>query len=264
MINISLYEEQLQKSVLNDNKTILTTVTNYGYILYTLNMLKSLKRFDRLDKKVLIVCMDNKSDSILKNLGYNTYLIDLQLPKFISYNKEGYDLICYYKLLFIYKVIELGYNIFYFDGDVVFRNNPLNNIIYWNNSNKDIWIQNDTMKNNDYGNMCMGVIFVKSTYKSIKEFNCDTSDAYNYYKTICAFDNNDQTYFNNRIKSNLNIGLMSLELYPNGKYFYNNPQLKETCILVHFNWIEGHKKLIKIKEYNMWLLTEDEEDGLSI
>lgn len=264
MININLNKEQIHNSVLSDNNTILTTVTNYGYILYTLNMLKSLKKFDELDKKVLIVCMDSKSDLILKRLGYITYLIDLQLPNFISYNKKGYDLICYYKILFIYKVIEIGYNIFYFDGDVVFRNNPLDNLIIWINSDKDMWIQNDTTNDYDYRNMCMGVIFVKSTNNSLKYFKCDTDDAYNYYKNICAFDNNDQTYFNNRIKGNLDIGLMPLELYPNGQYFYRNPQLKETCILVHFNWIEGHKKLVKIKEYNMWLLTDDEEETLSI
>ncbi len=264
MVDINITLEQLQSSLLNDNKTILTTVTNYGYILYTLNMLKSLKRFDDLDKKVLIVCIDSKSDTILKKQGYNTFLINLDLNKFISYNKKGYDIICYYKLLFIYKVIEAGYNIFYFDGDVVFKNNPNDNLISWLKSDKDIWIQNDTMNNNDYGNMCMGVIFVKSTQNSLIYFKCDTEEAYNYYKLVCAFDNNDQTYFNNKIKRYLDIGLMSLELYSNGQYFYNNPQLKETCILVHFNWIEGHKKLLKIKEHNMWLLTENEEERLFI
>lgn len=260
-INIINHKDAINNCLLDDNKSFMTTITNYGYILYTLNMLKSLKQFD-LDKKVLIVCMDKKSYNIFKKLGYNVLLIDLEMSKFISYNKKGYDVICYYKLLFIYKAIEAGYNVFYFDGDVVFTNNPLNNIDDWNKSDKDVWIQNDTMNNYNYGNMCMGVIFVKSTDNSLKYFKCDTEENYNYYNNVCAFDNNDQTYFNNLIKPYLYIGLMPLELYPNGQYFYNNPHLKETCILVHFNWVQGHEKLIKIKNYKMWLLTEKEEENL--
>jgi len=247
----------------SNNKTVITTITNNGYILYTLNMLKSLKRFG-LDKKVFIVCMDSKSYNTFKKLGYNSYLIDLKINNFVGYNKKGYDIICYYKMLYIYKLTTLNVNVFYIDGDVVFMNNPLENLSNWIKSDKDTWIQNDTMNNYDYRNMCMGVIFVKSTEQSLKHFKCDTEDSYNYYKNICSFNNNDQTYFNNRIKGYVNIGLMPLELYPNGQYFYKYPHLKETCILVHFNWIQGNHKLVKMKEYNMWLLTEDEEELLSI
>ena len=262
-INIDISYNNINECILEDGKSIITTITNYGYILYTFNMLKSLKVFN-LHEKVFIVCMDSKSYNIFKKLGYNTYLIDLQINKFVGYNKNGYDIICYYKMLYIYKLITIGINVFYIDGDVVFMNNPLNDFISWIKSDKDVWIQNDTMNDNDNRNMCMGVIFVKSTDKSLKYFQCDTQDAYNYYKNICAFDNNDQTYFNNRIKPYLQIGLMPLELYPNGQYFYKNSSLKETSILVHFNWIQGHQKLLKIKEYNMWLLSEDEEEKLYI
>jgi len=60
------------------------------------------------------------------------------------------------------------------------------------------------------------------------------------------------------------MNALPLNNYPNGKYFYDNPQIKETCILVHFNWVQGHQKLLKIKEHNMWLLTENEEESLII
>ena len=39
--------------ILKNENTIITTLTNYGYLLYTLNMLKSLKQFN-IDKKVFI------------------------------------------------------------------------------------------------------------------------------------------------------------------------------------------------------------------
>jgi hypothetical protein len=46
--------EDLAACLLEDTKTVITTLTNYGYLLYTLNMLKSLKPFG-LYKKVFIV-----------------------------------------------------------------------------------------------------------------------------------------------------------------------------------------------------------------
>jgi hypothetical protein len=56
------------------------------------------------------------------------------------------------------------------------------------------------------------------------------------------------------------MNALPLELYPNGKMFYENHIiLKDTAVLVHFNWIKGHLKMAKMKEHKMWLLTEDEE-----
>ena len=39
--------------------------------------------------------------------------------------------------------------------------------------------------------------------------------------------------------------------------FYENPTLDP--VLVHFNWVVGHVKMAKMKEHNMWLLTDEEE-----
>lgn len=264
MINISINDKQLEKSVIN-NKTILTTITNYGYILYTLNMLKSLKRFNGLDKKVLIVCMDNKSDSILKKLGYNTLCINNNtLQHFTPWNTKGYDEICYIKLVTIYKLLELEYNVLLIDGDIVFLRNPLDDIHSWSNDKSgDVWVQNDSQVNSNTLNMCTGYIYIKASTTTKMLYDCISSQGILKYKQ-CALDNNDQSYFNKFIRPYCIMNPLELEKYPNGKYFYNNPHLKETCILVHFNWVHGHQKLLKIKEHKMWLLTEDEEETLNI
>ena len=113
-INIDLHN--LNKCLLEDNKTIITTVTNYGYLLYTLNMLKSLKPFG-LDSKILVVCIDKKSTKIIESLGYNTHCIDLEedktLGKFCPWNTKGYDKICYLKLELIYRILSLNKNCLY-------------------------------------------------------------------------------------------------------------------------------------------------------
>ena len=68
-LNITL--DDIRPCLLNDNN-VMITLTNYGYISYTRNMLKSLKPFD-LDKKIFIICMDDKSAQALLSDGYYVY-----------------------------------------------------------------------------------------------------------------------------------------------------------------------------------------------
>jgi hypothetical protein len=56
---------------------------------------------------------------------------------------------------------------------------------------------------------------------------------------------------------------LPLEKYPNGKMFYDNTDtITNTCTLVHFNWVQGHLKMAKMKEHKMWLLTAEEEEQI--
>ena len=260
-MSINITDANLEVNLLHQNKTIITTVTNYGYILYTLNMLKSLKPFE-LDKKVLVVCIDKKSDSILKRLGYKTYCIDdNELGKFCPWNSKGYDKICYLKLELIYKLLSLNKNVLLIDGDILFKKNPIDDIEKWNNDKiYDVWIQNDAQKNNNTINMCTGYMYIKSSDRLIELYDCVSEKGQQKYLT-CAFDNNDQSYFNKFVKPYCMFCALPLELYPNGKMFYENTEkIKDTAILIHFNWVQGHIKMAKMKEYKMWLLTPEEEE----
>lgn len=263
-INIEL--ESLNNCLLEDGKTIITTITNYGYLLYTLNMLKSLKPFS-LDKKILVVCIDKKGADILKSLGYNVYCIDLakqkDLGKFCPWNTKGYDKICYLKLELIYRILSLNKNVLLVDGDLVFRKDLMNDMReWWNDTIYDVWIQNDSQENRNTKNMCTGYMFIKTSDRLIELYDCVSEKGQQKYMT-CAFDNNDQTYFNNFVKPGCMFNALPLEKYPNGKMYYDNTQkLKDSAILVHFNWVQGHLKMAKMKEHKMWLLTPDEEEQI--
>ena len=74
-MSITLTLECLEQCLIDDGKTVITTLTNSGYLLYTLNMLKSLKPYN-LDKKILIVCIDINGTNILRNLGYTVICVD--------------------------------------------------------------------------------------------------------------------------------------------------------------------------------------------
>ena len=256
-MSISITLDDIKTCLLYNDTFLITTVTNYGYILYTLNMLKSLRQF-HLDKYVFIVAMDEKSATILKKLGYNVYCVNEgSLGKFCPWNTKGYDRICYYKLELLYRILSLQKNVILVDGDIVFLKNPLDDIIEWSNKPEEIWIQNDTQSENDKSNACTGYIFIKTSKKICELYDCVSENGKHKYLQ-CAFDNNDQTYFNKFIKPECDVVLLSLEKYPNGKVFYNKPDAKN-MIMVHFNWVIGHLKMAKMKEHKMWLLMEEEE-----
>jgi hypothetical protein len=263
-MSIKLTLDHLKSCLLDDNKTVITTVTNYGYLLYTLNMLKSLKQFD-LDKKILIVCIDRKGSNVLKRLGYNVFCIDdeqQELGKFCPWNTKGYDKICYLKLELIYTILSLNKNILLVDGDLVFLKNPIDDIKWWiEESYIDVHVQNDSLENLNTTNLCTGYMLIKSNEKMINLYDCVSEQGRKKYLE-CAFDNNDQSYFNKFVKPFCKFQALTLMKYPNGQAFYNQPSRKESAVLIHFNWVHGHIKMAKMKEHKMWLLTPEEEEQI--
>jgi hypothetical protein len=262
-MSVQLTLENLEPCLLEDGKTVITTVTNYGYLLYTLNMLKSLKPYG-LDKKILVVCIDKKGANILRKLGYNVYCIDDgELSKFSPWNTKGYDKICYLKLELIYRILSLNKNVLLIDGDIVFRNDLIEDMReWWKDTIYDVWIQNDAQENRNTKNMCTGYMFIKTSDRLIELYDCTSEFGQKKYLK-CAFDNNDQSYFNNFVKPACMFNALPLEKYPNGKMFYDNTEkVGSTAVLVHFNWVQGHLKMAKMKEHKMWLLTPEEEEQI--
>ena len=244
----------------SNGKTVWTTVTNYGYRLYTLNMLKSLALFG-LDRSILILCLDRKSADWFIRKGYHVITTTTDTnDRFCAWNTKGYDLICYLKLEWIYRILSLNMNILLIDGDIVFRKNPIDDIRKWEaNDQFDGWIQNDSQDDRNTDNLCTGYIFIHSNPKTIQLYDCVSDEGKRKYQT-CAFDNNDQTYFNKFVKPYSRFQALSLEQYPNGKMYYENTdRINKTAIMVHFNWVQGHIKMVKMKNYKMWTLTPEDE-----
>ena len=79
----------LKDATIPGTNTIMFTVTTYGYMLYTLNMLKSLQPFN-LDKKIVIACLDKKSLAYFKKKGYNVYPMGGSYNTSPSMNLSGF------------------------------------------------------------------------------------------------------------------------------------------------------------------------------
>ena len=62
----------------------------------------------------------------------------------------------------------------------------------------------------------------------------------------------DQIYINNH-KHKLKYKMLPIELFPNGKYYYNN-SANINPYLIHFNWIVGDEKKEKMRTYDKWYL----------
>jgi len=126
----------------------------------------------------------------------------------------------------------------------------------------DVWIQNDSLENRNTKNMCTGYMFLKSSDHLTELYDCVSEKGKKKYEA-CAFDNNDQSYFNRFIKPGCMMKALPLETYPNGKMYYDHKAaIQKTSVLVHFNWVQGHLKMAKMKEHKMWLLTPEEEEEI--
>jgi Nucleotide-diphospho-sugar transferase len=257
-MSIQITAEQITSY--SNGDTIWTTVTNYGYRLYTLNMLKSLASFN-LDRNVVILCIDDKSAEWFRKKGYHVISINTSYERFCAWNTTGYDKICYLKLEWIYRVLTLHKNILLIDGDIVFQKDPSADVGKWEQDTRyDGWVQNDSQTDQNIENLCTGYMFIRSTPKMIELYDCISEAGLEKYKR-CAFDNNDQTYFNQYVKPFAKIQPLALSNYPNGKmYMEHRAVIYSNTILVHFNWLKGHMKLAKMKEYKMWILMEEDED----
>lgn len=265
-------QEQPHGPVMEDGKTVMVTLTNSGYLLYTLNMLKSLEAVAGKETAQCVwnVCMDPVSVTVLRHAGYHALLLQeldatvedtaATLGKFCPWNTKGYDRICYYKLKTIYELLRQGRNVLLMDGDIVFLKDPRVDMReWWMDSEYEVWCQNDAEGDYQTRNMCTGYMYIRSNPRMIALYDCVSELGLAKYQQ-CAFDNNDQTYFNRYVKPACRMRALPLALYPNGGYFYADPvNRRKNAILIHFNWVKGHEKMAKMKQHRAWMLTEEDE-----
>lgn len=243
------------------SKNLFFTITNYGYILYTLNLLKSLEKFS-LDKSILIICFDTKSFLKLSELNYNVFLYKNELGEFCKWKDRDFGFIRYFKLKIMYKILKDNFNFLYTDSDIVFLKDPIDKLLEWEEDVKhDIYIQNDTLNNDSFENLCSGFLYVKSTNDILESFNYKNKSNIKKFLLKEEYENYDQTYINSYIKYKNTIQILPLDNYSNGKYFTskNKEIIKDEIVLVHMNHFIGNDKLNQFKKYNLWYINKEDE-----
>jgi len=224
------------------NNISFITLTNTGYIDYTLNCLESLRR---INTKINLecYCIGIEGYNKLKNKNIKCNLIDDEInSNFQTFRVKNWSNITYYKFEIIYKNLLKNKYVCITDGDIVYENNIIFDFLLHHIGDNDMLIQSEGL---DVEDLCSGFMFIKSNENTLSVFNPKNVES---FKNIEKWD--DQVYINKN-KYKMKYKKLPLSLFPTGKYYYKysnniNPYM------IHFNWIEGHEKKQKMFNYNKW------------
>jgi hypothetical protein len=227
------------------------TLTNSGYVDYTLNCLRSL---ENISTKINLCCycIGNDGHEALNKKGYKSILIDDEANSNFQQFREGnWSNIVIKKFDIIYANLLTNDYVLYTDGDVVYENNNFISYLLENIASNDVLIQNDALRDDwRFGNadhLCSGFMFIKSNARTLDLFNPrrveDKKDEKGW---------GDQIYIN-EIKNRLKVKKLPLSLFPNGQFFYKN-FANINPYLIHFNWVVGHDKKTKMEQFSKWYL----------
>jgi len=224
------------------------TLSNTGYINYTLNCYESLKRLN-MSQLLKTYVIGKDGYEIINNCGYICSLIDDEVnSNFQKFREGNWSDITFYKFHIIYENLQKYKYVCFTDGDIVFENKDIFEYLKNKIESFDILIQNDTNIDNNNSNLCSGFMFINSNENTLSIFNPENVKLYKKSSNW-----GDQKYIN-EIKKNINYKLLPLELFPNGKYYFNNKNTNFEPYLIHFNWVIGHNKEKKMREYKKWYL----------
>ena len=227
------------------NDLSLITITNTGYKRLTDNTLESFNKLG-LSLKPKIYCMDESCREYYNTKSYTTELLDIDFPHSCEYSTKYWSLVTMQKLVGIYEELLKGTPyIFMFDGDIIFKDIQAICHIYdviLNDLEIDLISQREYHGENKNLELNTGYLLIRNNDKTKNFFN--PNNYIGKYK-------NDQNYVNH-MKSKLNIHVLENDKFPNGKYFYEN--LPKTPYIIHFNFVKGHQKESKMKNFNCWYL----------
>ena len=237
----------------NDNN-ISIMMFNKGHIEEALNCIYTYNNYAKLNN-IIVIALDNETKIAMdkKNIPcyYHKNLFEDQGSDF-DFGSTKFNIICYLKLLCIYSVLKTHINVLWIDTDIVVFKNPFE--YFQNKCSKSIIIQNDSITdNNNKTNLCAG--FMYFTYDKISMLFLE--DCINYINKIYpkSIPNADQGLINKKKKIN-DIDVLPIEIFPNGKnYFDNKICNKDDIYIIHNNWIKGlDNKVKRFKENDLWFI----------
>jgi hypothetical protein len=219
------------------------TITNSGYKEVTKNSLASLRRLN-MKLNIEVFTLDDGCSKDFIELGYKTTSLSTDLSMGSKFKDNNWTNITLSKLKVIHSVLERYKMVFLVDGDIVFDRGDFLPYVYDIMNNKpslDLVSQIEFYINKQ--SLCSGFMLIRSSEKTKHFFHPDRYSE-NY--------NNDQDYLNEN-KNKLNYERLPLELFPNGKFFYEKKPKHPK--IVHFNFVSGiQEKIKKIKKYGRWFI----------
>ena len=225
------------------------TLTNNGYMPFTINCIESLKLINS-EQNIECYCVDENCYNKLSKC-YNTTLVhrvpnqSYHCKELQKFRKGDWSKVVINKLNVIYYNLLKHDYVLFADGDIVYEKNGFIQYCHdmLQHDNLDLLIQSDGTITDENILLCSGFMFIKSNQLTKSLFNPLAVDMDNF---AC-----DQIYINKQIKAmGLKYGVLPLDLFPNGKYYYQHSKSIKHNFIIHFNWCNVERKIPKMKRFN--------------
>jgi hypothetical protein len=247
------------------------TLTNNGYVDYTLNCLESLKRIG-LNNKLEVYCSDKKSFDKIKPHHDGTHyfqhsIIDTNDRPMILFGKDGFGETMKLKLMVVHHCLKKSKYVLFTDGDIFYHKAGFIEYLLENIGDHNILIQNDKFENHvsisDKNPVCCaGFMFIKQTEETLDMYDIETATP--LYRGLldtskCYGNFDDQIYLRNlRNNHNDRVKMHILPSYLFPTYYAIKgglvPYKCDTKYLVHYNYLIGSTKKQTMVQYNSWLI----------
>jgi hypothetical protein len=228
------------------------TLTTSGYKFFTLNLYRHLQAA-RVPWKLAIVCADHPSYRFFLNEGIPCLLYPKaqreSLGQLLLFGSRPFQEINLVKLdvLNTFAQMESIDTCVYLDGDIVVKADFLPDIRA-RLQHTPLLFQCDEQEKtckSPCRNCCTGLIAWRhGTEGGIFKM----SD-----KTTWSAAPEDQRWVNAQlVKTGLRYGTLPRNLYPNGVFVEDQPP---DFMILHYNWLVGNSKILKMKKHGHWLLS---------
>ena len=240
-----LDERENESKICNYDDVAFITLTNSGYVNYTMNCIESLRK---INTKIQLqtYCIGKEGYDRLINNGISSQLIDdEQNSNHQTFLNGNWSNITYYKFEIIYENLLKYDYVCFTDGDIVYENANFIDFLLQNIDEDEMLIQSEGFIT-DIDELCSGFMFIRSNANTLSFFN---PDKMRMYKDTPKW--NDQLYINEN-RNKIKYRKLPLSLFPTGSYYYKyNKNI--TPYLIHFNFAIGHDKIRKMLHYNKWM-----------
>lgn len=230
------------------------TLTNDGYLDYTLNCIASLESVGFALSNLTCYCIGANSYTALSHRGVNVERIDdVNGEQKVRYGGNNWGGVLKYKTRIINDNLRRHRYVCITDGDIVYeRNDFLDHCLrLLRKQNLDLICQYDgkdpAANKHDRRSICCGFMLIKSSEKTLKLFECDD--------LVIAEGWREQPYIRERIRRlDLRVDILDKLSYPNGYLYYNYTHAVHQPFLIHFNWVVGDRKKEKMMIHQKWFL----------
>lgn len=243
------------------DKIAFITLTNTGYLNYTLNCLKSIEK-QNIEIPLKCYSSDIGGYNKLKELNIPCEHIDNNYykgGKHVGFGSKEFGELMKVKVKIIYDNLQKYDYVCYTDGDIVFLRDNLFQYLLDNIEDNNILAQNNKLRETTF-QMCAGFMFIKSNDFTKKLFNLENNNYQEIIEESRLSDKSkqwcDQMYINN-VLINLSNEIFKVKLlpkfvFPCGQIIMRAEKSIMEPYLIHFNYFQGDKKKGIMEKRGNW------------